>query len=160
MSSTDEPRNSELPIAGRLLYHYAPQVTQAIEYGTTADTAFSGQMELPSSGVRLDLHLEGPVTGPRLNGMVKGVDYIYLRADGRTELHIHAAITTESGQNVALAADGVAVRQGASSVFDLRENVTLMSSHPEFSWLNGVQVWATGTFDASSGQVQVSAYAV
>ena len=158
MSSTDQPTNTELPVGGQLIYRYAPQVTKVIEYGTSADATFSGQSPLPSSGVRLDLHLEGPVTGPRLNGTVKGIDYLYVRADGRTELHIHAAITTESGEKVALAADGVAIRQGASMVFDLRENVTLMSSHPDFSWLNGIQVWATGTFDSSSGQVQLSAY--
>jgi hypothetical protein len=160
MSSTDQPNNAEQRVVGQLIYQYAPQVTQVIEYGTSADATFSGQSALPSSGVRLDLQLEGPVTGPKLNGAVKGVDYLYVRADGRTELHIHAAITTENGERVALAADGVAIRQGASTVFDLRENVTLMSSHPEFSWLNGIQVWATGTFDASTGQVQLSAYTV
>lgn len=158
--SSGEPRYPQLQFSGSFLYQYAPQVTQVIEYGTTADVAFSGQTPLPSSGVRLDLHLEGPVVGPRLNGTVKGVDYIYVRADGRTELHIHAAITTESGKNVALFADGVAIQQGASAVFDLRENVTLMSSDPEFSWLNGAQIWALGTVDMSTGQVQVSAYAV
>jgi hypothetical protein len=160
MSSIDQPHKAELPVTGSLLYQYAPRVTQVIEYGTTADVAFSEQMALPSSGIRLDLHLEGPVMGAGLNGTVKGIDYLYVRADGRTELHVHAAITTESGKRVALFADGVAVRQGASAVFDLRENVTLMSSHPELSWLNGVQIWASGTVDMSSGQVQVSAYAV
>jgi hypothetical protein len=158
--SRDQPRHAELPVTANLLYKYAPQVTQVIEYGTAADVAFSGQIPVPSSGIRLDLYLEGPVVGPRLNGTVKGVDYIYIRADGRTELHIHAAITTESEKKMALYADGVAIRHGSSAVFDLRENVTLISSHPEFSWLNGVQIWASGTFDSSSGQVQVSAYAV
>jgi hypothetical protein len=160
MSSMDQPRDPEVRLTGNLLYQYSPQVTQVIEYGTTRDDALSGQMAIPSSGIRLDLYLEGPVTGPGLNGTVKGIDYLYVRADGRAELHIHAAITTESGKRVALAADGVATRQGASAVFDLRENVTLISSHPEFSWLNGVQIWASGTVDMSSGQVQVSAYAV
>jgi hypothetical protein len=160
MSSMDQQRDLELSVAGNLLYEYAPRVTQVIEYGTPADVALSGQTAIPSSGIRLDLHLEGPVTGSSLNGTVKGVDYLYVRADGRAELHIHAAITTESGKKVALAADGVAIRQGESAVFDLRENVTLLSSHPEFSWLNGVQIWASGTVDMSSGQVQVSAYVV
>ncbi len=158
--SLDQPRDPELPVTGTLVYQYAPQVVQVIEYGTSADVAFSGQMALPSSGIRLDLYLEGPVVGPKLNGTVKAVDYMYVRADGRTELHIHGAITTDSGKNVALFADGLAIRQGASAVFDLRENVTLLSSHPEFSWLNGAQIWASGTVDISSGQVQVSAYAV
>jgi hypothetical protein len=160
VSSTDQPQYAELPVMGTLLYQYAPQVTQVIEYGTTAELALLEKVGLPSSGIRLDLHLEGPVTGPRLNGTVKGIDYLYVRPDGRAELHVHAAITTETGKNVALFADGVAIRQGTSTVFDLRENVTLMSSHPEFSWLNGVQIWASGTVDMSSGQVQVSAYAV
>jgi hypothetical protein len=105
---------------------------------------FSGESLPPREGGRLDLYLEGALTGPRLTGTVKGVDCLYFRPDGRAELHIHAEITTDAGQTIALTAGGVAIPQDGSPVFQLRENVTLMTHHPEHSWVNQLQVWAAG----------------
>jgi Protein of unknown function (DUF3237) len=145
---------------GELIYEYTPQVMQVVGYGASADAVFSGQTPPPMEGARFDLYLEGPVNGPRLKGTVKGVDYINFRADGRAELHIHAEITTDDGKKVALAAGGVAIPTKGSPIFQLREYVTLTSNHPEFGWVNSIQVWASGTVDVSTGQVRVRAYAV
>jgi hypothetical protein len=169
MSSIDVPRanietvntgDREARMPGELIYEYAPQVTQVVEYGTSADAVFSGQTPPPAEGARFDLYLAGPVTGPKLKGTVKGVDYLYVRADGRAELHIHAEITTEDGKKIALAAGGVAIPEEGSPVFQLRENVMLTTNHPEFLWVNPIQVWASGTVDMSNGQVRIKAYAV
>jgi hypothetical protein len=154
MSSTEEAQ-----VPGRLIYEYRPQVTQIVEFGLSADGLFSGRTLPPKEGARLDLYLEGPVTGP-LKGRVNGVDYLCFRADGRADLHIHAVITTDAGKRVALLAGGLADRQADSSVFQLRENVTLTSNDPDLSWVNTVQVWAMGTVDVSNGQVHLKAYAV
>jgi hypothetical protein len=145
---------------GHLVYEYTPQVTQVVEYGVAADPVFSGRKPPPPEGARFDLYLEGPVTGPRLKGMLKGVDYVSFRADGRAELHIHAEISTQDHKRIALAAGGLAIAEPGSSVFQLRENVTLTSHHPEFSWVNRIQVWASGVVDVSTGQVHVKAYDV
>src|SRR2546427_13249714 len=50
---------------------------------------------LASQNENVGLYVEGTVTGPKLKGMVKGVDYANVRADGRLQLHVHAGITTE-----------------------------------------------------------------
>ena len=57
----------------------------------------SGQAPPPGEGARFDVYFEGPITGAKLRGSVKGVDYLHLRADGRFQLHIHAEITTDDG---------------------------------------------------------------
>jgi len=88
------------------------------------------------------------------------VDYIYFRADGRAEFHIHGEITTEDGKKVALEAGGVAIREEGSAVFQLREHVSLMSNHRELSWVNPIEVWARGVIDVSTGQFHVQAYGV
>ena len=93
-----------------------------------------------------------------MNGSVKGVDYLKLRADGRFELDIYAEITTEDGKKIALYADGVVI--GQPPVLQLRENATLTTSHPEYSWVNTLQVWAPGTVDVANGEIRVSGYAV
>lgn len=143
---------------GELLYEYTLQFTQVVEYGVSAEALFAGQTP-PAEGARLDVHFEGPVTGARLNGTAKGVDYLHVRADGRIQLHIHAEITTEDGKRIALAADGVGIPQ-AGSVFQLRENVTLTSNHPEYAWVNPLQIWAPGTVDVAKGEIDIKGYAV
>ena len=152
--------NRELLMPGELIYEYMPLVTKVVEYGTSADALFSGKTSPQAEGARLDLYLEGPVSGPKLKGRVEGVDYLYFRADGRAELHIHAEITTEDGKKIALAAGGVAIPQEGSTIFQLRENVTLTTHHPQYLWVNLIQVWASGTVDVSNGQVWIKAYAV
>ena len=168
MSSIDVPRTTsptldaaghETPMPGALVYEYRPQITQVVEYGASSDAVLSGQVP-PPEGARFDFYLDGPVSGPKLQGTFRGVDYIYFRADGRADLHIHGEITTGDGKKVALEAGGVAIAQEGSPVFQLREHVSLMSNHPELSWVNAIEVWARGEVDVSTGLVHVEAYAV
>jgi hypothetical protein len=157
---TPNPGDPALRMPGELIYEYSPQVTRVVDYGASADALFSGQVSPPPEGARIDFYLEGPVIGPKLKGTINGVDYLYFRADGRAQLHIHGEITTEGGKKIALAADGIAVREEGSSVCQLRENVTLLTNHIELAWVNALQVWATGTVDVANGQVRVKGYAV
>ncbi len=145
--------------AGELIYEYTLQFTGVVEYGASANAVFSGQVRPPAEGARFDVHFAGPITGPKLKGTVKGVDYLHIRADGRCQLNIRAEITTEDGKKIALAADGIAIPEQGSPIFQLRENVTLTTNHPEYSWLNAIQVWAPGTVDVSSGVIQIKGYA-
>jgi hypothetical protein len=125
---------------GELIYEYTALFTEVVEYGIPANTFFSGLIPPPAEGARFDVYFAGPVTGPKLKGTLKGVDHIHIRADGRGQLHIHAEITTDDGKKIALAADGVAIPEQGSPVFQLRQNVTLTTNHPEYSWVNPIQV--------------------
>jgi Protein of unknown function (DUF3237) len=155
VSSDDQ----EMQMPGEIIYEYALQITQVVEYGASADAVFSGQTP-PPEGARFDLYLEGRLAGPKLKGTVRGVDYLEFRADGRAELHIHAEITVEDGKRIALFADGVAIPEKGSPIFQLRENVRLTSNHPDLLWVNTIQIWASGMVDVSRGQVRVTAHAV
>lgn len=148
-----------MQMPGELIYEYTLRITQVVEYGASADAVFSGRTP-PPEGARFDLYLEGAVAGPKLQGTVRGIDYLEFRADGRAELHIHAEIATEDGKRIALFADGIAIPQHGSPVFQLRENVKLTSNHQELLWVNAIQIWASGMVDVSTGQVRVTAYAV
>ena len=141
---------------GELVYEYTPMVTQVVEYGASFEALASRQTPPPAEGARVDVYFEGPVTGARLSGSVKGVDYLYFRADGRFQLNIYAEITTEDGTKIALAADGVAL--GQAPVLQLRENVTLTTCHPEHAWVNTIQIWAPGTVDLAKGEIRVKGY--
>jgi hypothetical protein len=161
--ATNEPfeaSDGDLPMPGELVYEYTPQVIRIIEYGAPAEDVLMRTSPPPKEGARLDLYLEGPVIAGRLQGTVTAVDYLNMRADGRAELHIHGHITLEDGNTVALEAGGVAIPEGDSSVFQLREHVKLTSNHPALAWVNTTEVWARGTVDVSTGQVHLRAYAV
>ena len=153
---TVDADQEQLP--GELLYEYTLQITRVVEYGVSIEALLSGEAPPPGEGVRLDIHFEGAVSGAKLNGSVTGVDYMHVRADGRMQLDIHGEITTEDGKKIALHADGVAM--GQPPVLQLRENVTLTTSHPEYSWVNPLQLWGPGTVDLAKGEVRVRAYAV
>src|SRR5262249_53766452 len=133
------------------------RMTQVVKFGVPADAAFSGQAQLPAEGARFDNYFEGAVTG-KFKGTLKGVDYLHIRADGRSQLNVHAETTTEDGTKIAFAADGLAIPEPGSLVLQIRESVSLMSHHPEYSWLNRIHVWATGTVNLATGEVQVSGY--
>ena len=150
--------SDQTQLPGELLYEYTPKITQVVEYGVSMEALMSGQAPPPAEGARFDIYFEGPITGTKVSGSVKGVDYLHIRADGRAQLNIHAEISTEDGKKIALAADGVAM--GAPPVLQLRENVTLTTSHPEYSWVNVLQVWAPGTVDLAKGEIRVRGYAV
>ena len=169
MSSIDVPPaaneefgagRGEQPMPGNLIYEYTPRVTRIVEYGASAEAVLMRTSPPPKEGARLDLYLEGPVIAGRLQGTVTGVDYLNMRADGRAELHIRGHITLEDGKKVALEAGGVAVPEGDSSIFQLREHVRLTSNDPALAWVNTTEVWARGTVDVSTGQVDLRAYAV
>lgn len=149
--------SEQAQLTGELLYEYTPMITQVVEYGVSMDALMSGQVPPPAEGARFDVYFEGPVAGARLSGSVKGVDYLHMRADGRTQLDIHAEITTQDGKKIALFADGVAL--GEPPVLQLRENVTLTTSHPEHSWVNTLQIWAPGTVDLAKGEIRIKGYA-
>ena len=87
-----------------------------------------------------------------------GIDYVRVRADGRFELHIHAAITTQDGEKIAVFADGIAVPRPDSLIADLRENVTLHTSSESYKWVNGLQIWAAVTVDFSKQEVHVRGF--
>ena len=159
MSEETLVATDQTQLPGELLYEYTPKITRVVEYGASADALISGQTPPPVEGARFDIYFEGPITG-KLNGTVKGVDYLHIRADGRCQLDIRAEITTEDGKKISVAADGVAIQEQGSPVFQLKENVTLTSNHPEYSWVNPIQVWAPGTVDVSKGEIRIKGYAV
>ena len=156
----DLDRADQQSLAGRLIYGYAARVTEVTEYGLSLADAIFGRASVPAGGLRCDVSFEGTVTGPWLRGTVRGSDYGYLRGDGRAELHIHGHVTTDEGKVIALAADGVSNVKPGSTVAQLRENVALTAADPGYEWLNSLQIWAIGTADIATGEIEVKAYAI
>jgi hypothetical protein len=146
------------PNADNLLYECTLNVTSVTEYGVGFAALATGQALPPPEGARFDIALQGAASGPRIEGAVKGIDYLWARADGRFELHIHAEITTEKGSKIALFADGVALPQPGSPIVELRENVSLFTSVGDYKWVNHLQVWGVGTIDLARRVIHIKGY--
>lgn len=145
---------------GEPLYEYTLRITGITEYGVSFGELISGKVAPPPEGVRFDVAFEGIAIGSKLSGKVTGVDYLWIRADGRMELNIHAVIAIENGQNISLYANGVGISRKDSSITDLRENVTLFSSSNDYKWVNSLQLWGVGTVDLATQTIKVAGYAV
>jgi hypothetical protein len=144
---------------GELIYEAHIQFTQVIQYGVSMDDLSLGKAEIPPEGARFDQVFEGELVGPRLHGRMSGIDYLYVRADGLFQLHLHARVTTEDGANIAFSSQGVSRQIEGEREAQLRAAVSLFTSFEGYRWLNRLQLWALGTLDPLEGRAFVKAYA-
>ncbi len=134
------------------------QLTNVAEYGISMQELMSGRIGPPPEGARFDIAYEGRIEGARLSGMIEGVDYARVRADGRFELDIRARIVTDDGVPIALYADGILKAPDLNGVAEVRLNMEMTTSTPEYAWVNNLQVWGSGTVNLETGQIRVSTY--
>lgn len=153
----DGTRQTMMPVA-ELLYEGEYRRTAQADYGVSLDALLSEQTQPPASGARIDIYFEGPIKGPKLNGYLKGVDYLLVRADGRCDLNMHARITTDDGAHIAFWADGIFAVPDNSGIAQIRENVRLTTADPRYEWVNQLQVWITGTIMLAEEKILVQAY--
>ncbi|MFT5032763.1 MAG: hypothetical protein ACI89D_001380 [Bermanella sp.] len=149
MSSTYE--------SGTMVYEGILDITGATDFGISLEAVVGGE-PIPPEGVRIDVHVEGPLKGGLLNGHITATDYLYGRPDGRLSLYIRGVITTNDDARISFLADGVATPQADSPNMDLRENVTLHTSDPRYTWVNGLQIWGSGVADNLNQKITIKTW--
>lgn len=137
------------------IYEYEVAITGATDFGVSLEDIMTGKAPMPPQGARVDFTFEGRSTG-RIIGRLWGIDYFYLRPDGRNELNIRGVIETDDGARISLEADGVATPRADGTGLDLFENVRLTTASPEYAWVNTRQIWASGS--SADGKIRISAY--
>lgn len=156
-TAQSQTQPTTLPVDAHL-FDEAFQLTNVDEYGIIMQELLSGAISPPPEGARFDIFYEGRIEGARLNGYLKGVDYARVRADGRFQLDIRARIMTDDGVPIALYADGILKAPDLDGVAEVRLNMEMTTSHPEYTWVNSLQVWGSGTVNLETGQIRVSTY--
>ena len=137
------------------LFDVRLQFTGTVEYGYTLAQSAAG-VPIPELGARFDVFFEGNVHGARLNGQIKGVDYVNLSPDGVSSLHIHAHITTHDGCHIAVHSDGIARRRKGSVLADLNESMSFATADEPYLWINRLRGSGTGIVDSQSGQIDMT----
>jgi hypothetical protein len=143
---------------GDMIYDVTVHFTKITEYGVSLMAALSRQAPVPLAGARADVAFEGVSRGPRIKGKVTGTDYLYLRADGHNDIHIHGQFETDAG-TVAFFAQGVSTPAANGKQFLEAWNVTLSSQCPAYTWVNELPVWTQGVCNIGESEIVVQGYA-
>ena len=142
---------------GEKIYECDFNITGVTDYGVTLDALLSGKGKVPLQGTRFDVAFEGVSKG-RLTGKVRGVEYLLMRADGRTDLDGRATAETEDGHRIAVHIAGVATPRASEPTIDLVENVRLTTAAPQYDWVNARQIWGLGTVYLATGKMHIEAF--
>lgn len=140
------------------LFDETAQLKGIFEYGVNWEALVAGQASIPPQGARFDISFEGELSGERLKGTIKGVDYLTVRADGRFDMNIFATITTEDGATIAMHEYGPLVPRG-DGIVDLHLQMQFQTAHARYAWINTQQARGEGVADQNTGKVQVTAFA-
>jgi len=141
-----------------LLYEVTAEFVGVTEFGIAMEDFLSGAAAPPPQGIRIDVAFQGTMAG-RLNGTISGTDYIRVRADGRTELHIHGTLSTDDGANISFFIGGVGIPHEDGHL-ELREHVSMSTAHAEYEWVNQLAVWAVGRVNPATGEIRVTGYSI
>jgi hypothetical protein len=131
------------------------RLTGITEYGVSWKEIIDGK-RIPVQGARFDLNFEGKVTG-RINGVIKGVDYLEIRADRKFMLNIHARIVTEDGEIIAVKEYGISTPD-TSGMAKLNLNMEFFTLSPAYIPLNKKQVWVIGEVNMANGEVKAAGF--
>jgi hypothetical protein len=143
---------------GEKIYECEFNITGVTDYGVALDALLSGKEKVPLQGARIDVAFEGDIKG-RITGKVRnGVEYLQLRADGRTDLDGRATVETEDGHRIAMRIEGIATPRANEPMMDLIANVRLTTAAPKYDWVNTRQIWGLATVDLAKAKIHVQSF--
>ena len=87
-----------------------------------------------------------------------GVEYLQLRADGRTDLDGRATIETDDGHRIAMRIEGVTTPRANEPMMDLIANVRLTTATPKYAWVNTKQIWGLATVNLATAKIHVKSF--
>lgn len=151
-------KQATMPVTEHL-FDVAIQLTKVEEFGISFQELVSGQVTLPPQGARFDIYFAGSIEGEKIKGSIVGVDHAVVRADGRFDLNLIETITTDDGEIIAVRGDGIFGMPDPETGFSqIRVNAQMTTFSPKYAWLNGLQIWETGTSYVPKGEIRLKAY--
>ncbi|MBN1382759.1 MAG: DUF3237 domain-containing protein [Deltaproteobacteria bacterium] len=100
------------------LCSYKAKITDFIPFGETP------------LGRRIDAYFEGDITGQKLSGKMRGIDYILIRSDGIAELNVRAVLVTDDKVNISVQISGYGHGE------ELKDTqIRISTGHEKYRWL-------------------------
>ena len=94
-----------LPEEPQVIYEGTIFFTEVLESGLGLPDLLTGKATLPPAGACFDVGYKNSLQGPKISGTITVTDYLYIRANGRLQLHIPGRITTPDGAYIAVFAE-------------------------------------------------------
>ena len=152
---------SKTPNQIMTLFEEQVQLTGIKEFGLSWEDMIQGKAGIPPEGARFDISFEGDLKGPQIEGRIRGVDYLTIRADGRHMLRIYATVITNDGESIALEEDGILIPDSENpEKASLQFSMKFTTAVTKYAWLKNLPVWATGNIDRVTGSVYVRAFSL
>lgn len=145
--------NTEILKTNQLLFVEQVKLTGFTEYGFSLSDLLAGK-PIPSEGARFDINFEGDVMGDAIDGKIKGVDYLEVRADGKFLLTLHATIITSDGVNIKVE------ETGSNVDGDLKLFMKFHTTNNKYAWLNHQNVVGTGYVNLESLEARINGYLI
>lgn len=121
------------------LCSYKAGITDLIHFGDTP------------IGKRYDAYFEGDLTGQKLSGKMRGIDYILMRSDGIAELNVRAVIVTSDKVNISVQISGYGHNE------ELRDTqIKMFTGHEKYRWLMSKIIIGKGK--SANGQLELDYY--
>jgi hypothetical protein len=141
----------------QLAFEEEINLTGITEYGISWENLINESVKLPGQGARFDIAFEGKVYGKQINGTIRGVDHLEVRADGKFMLNIFATIITDDGEIIAVKESGIST-PNVNGTAALHLNMEFFTVSQKYEWINKKQVWSIGEVDMRAGKVKVTGY--
>ncbi len=141
--------------------------------------SYSAQLAQPEvigvvpGGIRVNFYvLGGEISGPRLRGKLRSVggDWLTIRDDGVCVLDVRATMESHDGALIEVEYSGIGdLGPNGQALFlqgDLPKQLPLRcvprvrTAHPEYAWLNRLQLLNAGAVDFTTLEVRYDVYAV
>jgi Protein of unknown function (DUF3237) len=124
-------------------------------------------------GTRVNFYSTGgEITGPRLRGRIRpvGGDWVTVRKDGVAILDVRTTFETHDGALILVTYQGLVdfgedghdkfLRGDLPEAVQLRISPRLLTSHPEYLWLNRLHCFGVGEYRPADNQAMYDVYAV
>lgn len=139
------------------IFEYDLDIIGVTDFGIDMEAVFAGRETVPLQGARFNVSLSGPVKG-RLNGTVRGIDYLFVRPDGRRVLELRGMIETDDGCRIALTAEGAGSPRNGEPIVDVAVKIELLTAAPAYSWVNAKPAWGSGYADLAANKIHIDVY--
>jgi hypothetical protein len=132
-----------------------PNLEEFCTFKATMTPRMLGKMP---QGTRIDFPFEGSATSQHWEGerLVRGVDYVTVRADGHMDLAIRATIG-EKRETIAYRGSGVSIVESQTEA-NPQELITFQTGNEEFSWLNTAV--AVGLGSGEGAEISLTIYII
>jgi hypothetical protein len=99
-------------------------------------------------GKRTDVYFEGDLTGDKISGKIRGVDYMLVRSDEVSEIDVRAVITTNDEVNISVQISGYLHNA------EIRDaSVKLMTGDEKYKWLTSKIIVGRGKLTSDGLEV-------